>query len=286
MAQASMPQFNQITIVGLGLMGGSLGMALRRRGLAREVVGLSRSRTTIRQAARRRAIDWGTTDPREALRNADLVVLATPVDTIVPYAKRLARSMKAGGILTDVGSTKAQIVTALEWSLPKRVAFVGGHPIAGSEQRGLEAARADLFDGSDCVLTPTSRTSRRALAVVRRLWRGLGCDVMTMSPRQHDHLLARTSHLPHLLAYCLSLTEPPGLRAHTPRSVLDMTRIAKSDPDLWDDIFLSNRGEVLAAAGRFEGQWKSLRAAIVRCDRAALRRLLAAAKTKRDALEG
>ena len=127
-----MPQFKQVTIVGLGLIGGSLGMAAKRRHLAREVVGLSRSRSTIREAVKRRAIDRGTTDPREAVRNAELVILATPVDAIVPSATRLARLMRPGSILTDVGSTKARLVGALTRSLPNRIAFVGAHPIAGS----------------------------------------------------------------------------------------------------------------------------------------------------------
>ena len=278
-----MPQFKQITIVGLGLIGGSLGMAAKRRHLAREVVGLSRSRSTIREAVKRRAIDRGTTDPREAVRNAELVILATPVDAIVPSATRLARLMRPGSILTDVGSTKARLVGTLTGSLPNRIAFVGAHPIAGSEQRGIAAACAELFDESCCIVTPTSRTSPRALSSVRRFWRALGCEVVAMSPARHDALLARTSHLPHLLAYSLSLTAP-GARVCTPRSFLDMTRIAKSDPDLWDDIVLTNREQLLAAIEAFDRHWRKLRRLLVRRDRTALRRFLAQAKAHRDAL--
>ena len=279
-----MALFKQVTIVGLGLIGGSLGMAVKRRRIAREVVGLSRHPATLRRAKARRAIDVGTTDPERAVRDADLVILATPVDTIVPYAKRLARSMRPGSVLTDVGSTKARIVTALERSLPKHVAFVGGHPIAGSEQRGIEAAHAALFAGTLCILTPTTRTPRRALERVIRLWKPLTGHVITMSPTQHDRLLAGTSHLPHLLAYGLSLSGDPASLPRTPRSFLDMTRLAKSDPGLWDDIFLTNRAEVLAAMDRFEGRWRTIRRLIARPDRAALRRLLARAKATRDAL--
>jgi prephenate dehydrogenase len=275
--------FRQVTIVGLGLMGGSLGMAIRRRRLARTVVGLSRSQAAVRQAKRRGAIDWGTTDAQQAVAGADLVVLATPVDAIVPLAKRLAGSMRPGSVLTDVGSTKAAIVQRLS-ALPGRVAFIGGHPIAGSEQRGITAADPDLFDGSLCILTPAARTSGVALSRVKRLWARLASRVVTMDPRAHDRLLGGTSHLPHLIAFALAqAVTPPSSCA--PRSFLDMTRVAKSDPELWDDIFLTNRGAILSAAGQVERHWKALRDAIVRRDRAALRRLLTRAKTMRDALK-
>src|SRR3989338_377922 len=153
-----MTLFKQVTIVGLGLMGGSLGLAIRRNRLASTVVGLSSHAATLRRAKARGAINSGTTNAKQAVQDADLVVLATPVDTIVPLALRLTTWMRPGSILTDVGSTKATIVNALERRLPRHVAFVGAHPLAGSEQRGIEAAEAWLFDGAVCVLTPTPHT--------------------------------------------------------------------------------------------------------------------------------
>lgn len=279
-----MPLFNQVTIVGLGLIGGSAGMAAKRRRLARTVVGLSRSMATVRRARARGAIDWGTTDPARAVRDADLVVLATPVDTLVPQALRLARLMRPGAVLTDVGSTKAAVVEALDRRLPSRVRFVGSHPVAGSEQRGLEAAEPRLFDGSLCVVTPTARTNRRALAAVSRFWTGLGMRVVTMSPARHDRCLAGGSHLPHLIAWALAGSVTPGL-PRAPRSFLDMTRLADSAPELWDDIFLSNRAPLLRALAAFAKELERLRRAIARGDRASLRRRLARAKARRDALE-
>ena len=278
-----MPIVDRVTIVGLGLIGGSLGMAARRTRVAREVVGLSRAASAVGRATRRGAIDRGTTDPRRAVRDADLVVLATPVDAIVPSAVRLARFMRPGSVLTDVGSTKAQMVQTLERRLPREIPFVGAHPLAGSERRGIEAADARLFDGAVCILTPTARTSRRATRVVAWLWRRLGTHVITMSPPDHDRLLAGTSHLAHLVAYALanSVASPPKC---TPHSFLEMTRIARSDPELWDDIFLSNRTELLRAAARFDRQWRQLRTLLAGSRRAALRRVLADAKAKRDAL--
>lgn len=279
-----MARFNRVTIIGLGLIGGSLGMALKRRRLAKIVVGYSRKRRTLRQAKRRGAIDVGTTNLRTAVREADLIVLATPVDAIVPFAQQAARHCRRGVILTDVGSTKSHVVRLLERSLPRTVLFVGGHPIAGSEQRGVGAARADLFSGSVCVLTPTARTPRRALLDVRRLWTRLGMRVITMSPRDHDQLLAATSHLPHLVAACLSTAHPDRLPTVAP-SFLDMTRIAKSDPDLWDDIFLTNRRPLLDAIDRFDRQWRTIRSLLARADRPRLLHVLRSANRKRHALD-
>jgi prephenate dehydrogenase len=278
-----MAQFRQITIVGLGLIGGSIGMAARRRRLAGRVVGLSRSAATVRRAKRRGAIDAGTTNPREAVRDADLVILAGPVDAIVPTGTRLAGFMKPGSVLTDVGSTKADIVAALERSLPRGVLFVGGHPIAGSERRGIEAASAALFSGATCVLTPTSRTPAAASRAATRLWQGLGMRVARMRPIVHDCLLGFTSHLPHALAFCLA-ADAPRSPIPMPRSWLEMTRIAKSDPELWDDILLSNRKAVALALDRFIGEAGALSAALKRGNRPAVLGLLRRAKRMRDAV--
>ena len=280
-----MPQRPRITIVGLGLIGGSLGLALRRRRLATAVVGCSRRASSVRAAKRRGAIDWGTTDVRTAVAHADLVVLAGPVDTIPAQAKRCARFMRPGAVLTDVGSTKAAIVRSLERSLPRGIAFVGAHPIAGSEQRGLPAARADLFDGALCILTRTPRTPARAFQAVQRLWRPLAGRVLTMSPARHDAALAAVSHLPHAVACCLMQAVPSHVLPQMPQSFLDMTRIANSPPDLWDDIFLTNRTALLQQMARFEVLWRRLRAQLRRGDRAAVQALLAAAQRRRHALQ-
>src|SRR3989338_8321753 len=184
-----MALFHRVTIIGLGLIGGSLGIAIRRRRLAKTVVGYSRKPATLRVAKGRGAIHTGTTNLRDAVRNADLVVLATPVDLIVPLARQAARYCRRSAILTDVGSTKGHIVQSLERSLPRHVSFVGAHPIAGSEQRGIDAASKDLFRGSMCILTKTPRTNPRALRAVTRLWKPLVGCVMVMSPARHDRLL-------------------------------------------------------------------------------------------------
>ena len=280
-----MARFNQITIIGLGLMGGSLGMAIRRRRFAKTVVGFSRKLSTLRRAKQRGAIDTGTTDLKRAVQDADLVVLGTPVDTIVPLGQRAAHFMRHGSVLTDVGSVKGLIVRAFGRLLPPHVAFVGAHPLAGSEQRGIEAACPNLFDGSVCILTPTRRTDRHALRLVRGMWQPIVGRLVVAEPARHDRWLAAASHVPHLVAFGLvNATRREALRI-APRSFLDATRVAKSDPELWDDIFLSNRAALLAAMGRFEREWRTMRRLLTRANRPALRRFLARANVTRHALE-
>lgn len=254
-----MALFKQVTIVGVGLIGGSLGMAIRRHRLAGCVVGLSRTSSTLRVARRRGAIDTGTTDEEDAVREADVVVLAAPVHLIVPTARRLARLMRRGSIVTDVGSTKGSIVRALTGRLPGQVAFVGAHPLAGSEQRGLAAATAELFEGSTCIITKTTATDPRALARVQALWTRLARRVVVMTPQRHDRLVAQVSHLPHALAFCLVEAVQPDARGLAPRSFLEATRIAKSDPVLWDDILRDNRVAVLSALRTFERRCHQMR---------------------------
>lgn len=279
-----MRRFNQVTIVGLGLIGGSLGMALRRRRLAKTVVGLSRTAAAIRRAARRGAIDVGTRNLQRAVEGADLVVLASPVDCIIPQARALSRFMRRGSILTDVGSTKRRIVTALQGRLPNGVAFIGAHPLVGSERRGIDAAQADLFDGSVCLVTATGRTDRKALARVVGFWKPLVRRVLVMEPARHDRLLAAVSHLPHVVAFCLVEAADHGARSIAPRSFLEATRVAKSDPDLWDDILLSNRHALLASMGQFEHHWSRAKRLLVRNDPRALRRFLRHAAILRQTL--
>ncbi|MBI4004446.1 MAG: prephenate dehydrogenase/arogenate dehydrogenase family protein [Candidatus Omnitrophica bacterium] len=280
-----MARFNRVTIIGLGLIGGSLGLAIRRRRLAKVIVGYSRKPATLRAASRRGAIDLGTTDLRAAVRHADFVVLATPVDTIVPLARRVACQVRPGTILTDVGSTKGRIVRSLERSLPCHVSFVGAHPLAGSEQRGMGAASKELFRGSVCILTKTPRTNVQALRAVQCLWKPLVGRVIVMSPARHDRLLAAMSHLPHLLAYTLVGILPREGRLAVPPSFAQMTRIAKSDPGLWNAIFFSNRAELLRSIDGFDRHWRLLRRLLTGARQSALRRALSRAKNTRDALQ-
>lgn len=279
-----MARLHRVTIVGLGLIGGSLGIAIRKKRLAREVVGYSRKAKTLAQAKRLGAMDAGTSDLRRAIADADLIVLATPVDLIAPMLARVAPHLKRGAVVTDVGSTKAEVVRFCERALPRGAAFVGGHPLAGSERRGIAAARPGLFDGAVCILTPGTRAGRSATAAVVRLWRGVGARVLTMTPAMHDRLLAQASHMPHALAFCLTAAAEPAALAIAPKSFLDATRVAASDAELWDDIFLSNRQAVLAAMRRFDRRWNELRSLLSRGDRQRLTTFLHHASRTRQRL--
>lgn len=280
-----MARIDQITIVGLGLIGGSLGMALRKKCLVKKVVGWARAPITLRQAKSRGAIDVGIKDFRKAVCDSQIVIIATPVETIAPLVKRAASFMKPGSIITDVGSTKEQIVKQLDREKIRSVHFIGGHPLAGSDRTGIGAAHGELFDGSVCVLTPSRRTDLSAHRKIIQFWKPLVRHVVSMSPRKHDKLVAGASHLPHLVAFALARSADISELPRAPRSFMEMTRIAKSDPDLWDDIVLSNRAELLVVMDRFERQWRLLRLALKRSDRNALLRFMAGAKSRRDALK-
>jgi prephenate dehydrogenase len=272
-----------LTIVGVGLIGGSLGMAARQRVFAR-VIGVGRDAESLETARRLGAIDDSTLDPLDAARQSDLIVLCTPVDRIAPQALALAAACRAGTLLTDAGSTKAAIVAALDGRLPAGVSFVGGHPLAGSEKRGVEHASPDLFAGRLTVLTPTARTDTAAVGRAAALWHALGARVRLMDPDEHDRALALTSHLPHLTAAALAGLLPPELHELTATGFRDATRIAAGDPSLWGAIFRHNRGAVLDCLRRLTDRLDEFRAALEAHDDVALDRLLTQAKEVRDAL--
>lgn len=278
-----MPSFKQVTIVGLGLIGGSLGMAIRQKRLAQTVVGFSRKPETMKRAKARGAIDAATADLVEAVLDADLVILAAPISQIISLGQKAAKAMKPGSILTDVGSTKGEIVRALEHAVPQRVAFVGAHPIAGSELSGIDAASADIFDAGYCILTPTPRTDPAALKQVESLWKAIASRVVRMNVLSHDRRLAVGSHLPHLLAFILTAMLPKDFEV--PRSFVEMTRIAKSDPDLWIDIFASNRKALIDAFNSFEANGQRLATLLQQGRYKVLRRELARIQSIRKSLD-
>lgn len=255
------PMFNTVAIVGVGLIGGSLGMAAKERKLARRVTGIGRSEQKLMRAKILGAIDDYCLDLETGASDADLVVICTPVRTVVPTIERMAASFKPGAIVTDVGSTKAEIVSGASRVVPAGK-FVGGHPMAGSEQAGVDAAFPDLFLGATYVLTPTDETDLDALGAVAALAEAVGARVETMSPEEHDAAVAVISHLPHVIS-CALLHTAEDLQRRDGRvfrlaagSFRDLTRISDSPPVIWRDICLSNRSAIAAGIELFQ-EWLS-----------------------------
>ncbi|HEX3870818.1 MAG TPA: prephenate dehydrogenase/arogenate dehydrogenase family protein [Pirellulales bacterium] len=280
-----MKTWNRVAIVGVGLIGGSIGIDLLRRGLARHVVGIGRRRETLDAAQDVGAVSSTTLDLAEGVRDAELVVVCTPVGRIVDDVRAAAAAARLGTLVTDAGSTKATIVSALEGTLPAGVKFVGSHPLAGGEKNGPRAAVADLFVDRVVVVTPTPSSRENDTRAVSELWSSLGARVMTMSPEEHDRIVAATSHLPHLLASALAACTDQSDLSLAASGWLDTTRVASGDSALWQQIFKANRENVLAALTKFEHTLKKLREAIEADDDRTLETLLGDAKRLRDRMQ-
>jgi prephenate dehydrogenase len=272
----------------VGLLGGSLGLAARQRRLAGEVVGFVRRPASLAECVDTGAVDAATLDLAEAARGADLVVLCTPIGQMVELAARLAPLVARNAVVTDVGSVKAGVVRELEPLFANAgAAFVGSHPMAGAEKMGVAHARADLFHGAVCVVTPTPASDSTAVERVESLWDGVGGRIVRMSPELHDQLVARSSHLPQALAttlagYVLNDASPREQALLCAGGFRDGTRIASGSPEMWRDIMLANRGPIVAALREFSDRLDSLRNAIERGDSAALSTWLETGKRLRD----
>lgn len=282
--------FRRVTIIGVGLIGGSLALACRSRGIAEEVRGVDLDPENLRKAITLGMLDEAFLDPLQGVEGADLVVLATPVGAILEVAKEVAPRLKMGSILTDVGSVKGPLVEGLERLLPPGRAVVGAHPVAGRERSGAEAASPDLFVGSKCILTPTPMTDPQALEDVKALWEQAGALVVLMKPERHDEVFAMVSHLPHIVAYSLVGTildlEDGGskLLDFAAGAFRDFTRVTVSPPAMWRDICLSNRVELLGAIKRFQAALDRLRGLIEASDGDGLHREFERARRVREEL--
>jgi prephenate dehydrogenase len=282
--------FNRAVIIGVGLIGGSLGMIIRRKGLASSVVGVGRRVENLKTAVTVGAIDRYVVDPKDAVNDADLVILATPVDTYERHLKEWASCLQPGAIVTDVGSVKGELVERAERAMPAGVHFVGGHPIAGKEKTGAAAGSEELFAGRRCILTPTKQTDSQALDRIQSLWQEAGAVVLTMDPHLHDKILGAVSHLPHVAAFAL-MNALIDIRAQVPELDLaghsgggrrDTTRIAASSPEMWRDIFLWNRENVVDCIGAYERSLGELRELVQKGDAAGIEKILERAKKERE----
>ena len=272
--------FRRIALIGIGLIGSSLARVVKRDGLAGHVVACARTAATLEAAARLGIADTTTQNPAEAASGADLVVICAPIGSYGAIAKAIAPALAPGTIVSDVGSVKRAVIDAVSPHLPAGVHLVPGHPIAGTEDSGPEAGFDTLFEGRWFLITPPEGTDPDAIERVAELWRRAGSLIAMMDAAHHDHVLAITSHIPHLIAYTIVGTAI-DLEDHLKSEVIkfsaagfrDFTRIAASDPVMWRDVFLNNRGAVLEMLGRFTEDITALQRAIRVGDGAALEAL-------------
>jgi cyclohexadieny/prephenate dehydrogenase len=269
MSKDDSPLFERVALIGVGLIGASLGLVLKREGLAGYVVGCARTQATLDKALELDIVDEATADPAAAVAGADLVMLCTPVGTFAKTTATIAGHLKPGAVVSDVGSVKQAVIAGLSPLLPDGVHLVPGHPIAGTEHSGPEAGFADLFKGRWCILTPPEGTDAGAVEKLTSLWTRAGMEVEVMDAAHHDTVLAVTSHLPHLIAYTIvgtafDLEESimPEVFKFAAGGFRDFTRIAASDPVMWRDIFLQNSDAVLDMLACFTGDLDTLKHAI------------------------
>jgi prephenate dehydrogenase len=274
--------FKRVVIVGVGLLGGSLGLALKARGLAQEVVGWGRRIETLRPALDLKAVDRIETDLPNACQQADLVVVCTPVECIVPSVLQCLSSLAEDGLVTDVGSTKRAICDQLNSSATRH--FCGSHPLAGSDKSGVAYATARLFEDRLTIITPTADTPPPLLARTERLWQAVGSRTLTMSPADHDQAVAHISHLPHIVAAALAAGTPQALLPLAASGWCDTTRVAGGGVELWRQILQENRGPILHALEGFAASLEPWIDALRRNDSQQLEQLLEAGKQKRDSV--
>lgn len=285
-----MPLIHRLAVIGVGLIGGSLARILREKGEVGEIVGIGRGEENLRKAVELGVIDRYFLDPVEGVAGADVVFLATPVCSIPAITAEIASHLAPGCVVTDGGSVKEEIVSACEPLMPSGVHFVGGHPIAGTEHSGVEASFSTLYAGKRCIVTPTSRTDREALEKVIRMWETAGSEVVVMDTVKHDRVVAAISHLPHMVAYALvnavegyDRFEESILR-YSAGGFRDFTRIASSDPAMWRDIALMNRGAVIEMMDHFACYFGQLRDLVAASDGPGLERFFRESKESRDAI--
>lgn len=281
-------RWKKITLVGVGLLGGSLGMALRRHRPAGSVVGYVRRAASVIECEGLGAVDLATLDLARAVEGADLVVLCTPLAQMRPLVAQMLPSLRPGAVVTDVGSVKGSVVRDLEALVAKAGAhFVGSHPMAGAEKMGVAAARADLFAGAVCVVTPTRKSNSAAVRRVEQLWKVVGARLLRLSPEAHDRLVSRSSHLPHVVAaqlanLILSPNHPREQGLLCANGFRDTTRIAAGSPEMWRDIALANRRNLVHALEMFTKGLRGFSHALKRGDARAVAKFFEQARERRE----
>jgi len=279
-------QFDTVAIVGLGLIGGSFAMDVRRLGLAKHILGYDNNSEYRAEISSRNLVDYLAETPDEKLAEAQLVMLAVPVKAFAEVLSNIRPHLSTSAIVTDTGSVKSPLLKLMRTPVYTGIRFVGGHPIAGSENFGPLAAKENLFLGKRCILTPEMDTDRDVVRTVCEMWESMGSMVSEMDAKDHDQMFASVSHLPHLLAYAsiqaIADSSTPEALSHSGAGLKDFSRIASSSPEMWADIFLENQENLLSRMNTFKDVVAKLEIAIKRNDKEKLIELLAQAKTERD----
>jgi len=273
-----------IAIIGVGLIGGSVAAALKKRGFAGRILGVGRNASRLESAKAAGLIDACSTNLAESAAQSDLIILCTPVNLIIEGVRDISATCRPGTLITDAGSTKGDICRELSSRFAKGVTFIGSHPLAGSEKQGFEEANPDLFQNRVCVVTPNETTPADQLSRLNAFWELLGCRVIEMTAEAHDQAIARTSHLPHVVASALVSLLEKSHNQLTSTGFCDTTRIAAGDPDLWSAILLANASEVIQSIDELNGKLAEFSEAIANRDATTLKNLLQLAKTNRDNL--
>ncbi len=280
--------FKNIAIIGVGLIGSSFALSLKAHGFNGRITGIGRNEENLIRATELGIIDEHTTVHAEGVKNADLILLASPVGRFEQIINDIRHNLKPGAIVTDVGSVKAGVIRRVEPLMPRSVSFVGGHPIAGKECSGIDAATADLFNNARCIITPGPDTNREALNTVVRLWEEIGSRILLMKPEEHDLIFAAVSHLPHVAAYALVntiLDVDKNILHHGGKGLRDMTRIALSPTELWRDICMYNSEEILGTLRKFSSSISRIIKIIEESDWTGLEKEFARAKEARQLIE-
>ena len=281
-------RWKKVTLAGVGLLGGSLGLALKQRKLADLVVGFVRREESIKECESHGAVDSATLDLHEAISGSELVVLCTPIAKMKALVTQMRPALAKGAIVTDVGSVKGSVVRDLEDVVAKLGGeFIGSHPMAGAERMGVAAARGDLFNNAVCIVTPTSKSNKTAVENIEELWRSVGARPLRMSPELHDELVSRSSHLPHVLAATLANAvldpkQPKQQASLCANGFRDTTRIASGSPEMWRDIALANRENLVSALDAFVGDLQDFRRLLKSKNERAITKFFETAKKRRD----
>lgn len=283
-----MHHWQKVTLVGVGLLGGSLGQVIRQRRLADRVAGFVRRQASIEECERLGAVDEAGTDLLEAVRGADFIILCTPIAQMRELSEQMLPAVKQGAVVTDVGSVKGSVVQELEPIFAKAGAqFVGSHPMAGAEKTGVSAASPDLFQKAICLVTPTPQSPRAVVRQLEEFWASVGALPVRMTAEAHDDLVSRSSHLPHVVAaelanYVLSPVHPKEQALLCANGFRDTTRIASGSPEMWRDIALANRRNLARVLGVFIEDLQEFQLALEKEDRKAITEFFEKAKQRRD----